>query len=218
MTETHRSAALAAFVLLFGFFFGTALPWLLHMGTGSYASLASAYSLQSYQEHTVTPQTLLPYLLSCRLRPFLFLWMSSFTAAGLLFHLAYGWYLAASAGLLLSLFVLRAGGEGLLWFACCIFPQWILYGAVGKQEADFLLHCRRRRSVIQVPVQKLMDGEVPELTGYELAAGETVGERVRFRESDLWKLGRMVGLCMVGCFLEAYLGTWTIKIFLKFFS
>jgi hypothetical protein len=164
------------------------------MGTGSYAALVSRYGLMQYQEASVAGGQILPYILSNRIRTLLFLWMSSFTAAGVLFHLAYAWYLAASAGLLLSLFAIKAGYEGILWFACCIFPQWILYGCMWKEEASFLIRCRMRRGILEP------------------------AESVRFRFGPLWVLAKLLGLCTLGCAMEAWLGTWTLKIFLKIFS
>lgn len=194
MNNTRRRWILVSFILLTGFLAGTAAPELFRMGTGDYAGLASRYGFQKYQGSMVPAGNVLPYILSLRLRTLLFLWMSSFTAAGLLFHLAYAWWLAASAGLLVSLFVLREGYDGFILFACCLMPQWILYGAVWKQEGAFLLRCMKQRK----------DGGM--------------GSVGTLRRRELLELGKMMGFCTAGCFMEAFLGRWTLKIFLKIFS
>lgn len=194
MNETGRRWVLISFILLTGFLAGTAAPELFRMGTGDYAGLASKYGFQKYQSSMAPAGNVLPYILSLRLRTLLFLWMSSFTVVGLFFHLAYAWWLAASAGLLVSLFVLRDGYEGLILFACCLMPQWILYAAMWKQEGAFLLRCMRRQK------------------------GEEMGSAGTLRRGELLGLGKMAGLCVLGCVMEAFLGRWTLKIFLKFFS
>lgn len=183
-------------ILLLGFLTGTALPELLRMGSGTYAGFLSIYGFQKYEARALSAVNLLPYIASVRLRTLLFLWMSSYTAAGLLFHLAYAWWLAASAGMLLALFMLRDGYEGILLFFCCLFPQWLLYGAMWQKEAGFLLRQWRRSG------SGLTDG----------------GGRMSMYRKDLADLSGMAGLCLLGCGAEAFLGTWTLKIFLKFFS
>ena len=195
MGNRYQKLAVVLFLLL-GFSFGTALPEFLRMGTGTYAGFLSLYGLQKYKERAVSAVNVLPYIAAGRLRTLLFLWMSSYTAAGLLFHLAYAWWLAASAGMLLALFMLRDGYEGILLFFCCLFPQWLLYGAMWQKEAGFLLRQRRRSG------SGLTDG----------------GGRMRMYRKDLADLSGMAGLCLLGCGAEAFLGTWTLKIFLQYFT
>lgn len=179
-------------VLLSGFLAGTALPELFRMGTGDYAGFMSLYSFRKYGESAAAPAArLLPYIVSGRIQTLLFLWMSSYTAAGLLFHLVYAWWLAASAGMLLALFLLRGGYEGILLFLCCLFPQWLLYGSVWQREFHALF--RRRR-----------------YSGAGNAAG-MLSERRR----DLRELAGMAGLCLLGCCAEAFLGMWTLRVFLQ---
>lgn len=185
----------AALILLFGFLVGTAFPELLRMGSGTYAGFLSLYGLQKYEERAVPCVDILPYIAVGRLRTLLFLWMSSYTAAGLLFHLVYAWWLAASAGMLLVLFMLRDGYEGILLFFCCLFPQWLLYGTMWRKEAEFLMRQWRRGS-----------------------ARTWSGNGVGVYRKDLSDLAGMVGLCLLGCGAEAFLGRWTIKIFLNFFT
>ncbi len=195
MRNRYQKLAVALLLLL-GFLFGTALPELLRMGTGTYAGFLSLYGLQKYKERAVSAVNVLPYIAAGRLRTLLFLWMSSYTAAGFLFHLAYAWWLAASAGMLLAVFMLRDGHEGLLLFFCCLFPQWLLYGAMWQKEVAFLLRQWR---------------------GSDLGLADSRGRGSMYRR-DLSELAGMVGLCLLGCGAEAFLGTWTLKIFLKFFS
>lgn len=194
MNNTRRRWILISFILLTGFLAGTAAPELFRMGTGDYTGLVSRYGFQKFQGSTVPAGSVLPYILSLRLKTLLFLWMSSFTAAGLLFHLIYAWWLAASAGLLISLFVLRDGYDGFILFACCLLPQWILYGTMWKYEGAFLFRCMRRKS------------------------GTENGSPGTLYRGDLLELGKMIGLCVLGCVMEAFLGKWTLKIFLKIFS
>lgn len=193
--RTRYQKTAAVIVLLLGFFSGTAVPELLRMGTGTYAGFLSLYSFRKYEEGVVSAARILPYIAAGRLKTLLFLWMSSYTTAGLLFHFAYAWWLAASAGMLLSLFILRDGYEGLLLFFCCLFPQWILYGTMWQREIAFLLRQWRR-------------------------GGTETGNRMlaALYSRDLMELGSMVALCLLGCAAETFLGTWTLKIFLQYFS
>lgn len=194
MRSTYWKAAVALFLMV-GLLAGAALPELLRMGSGTYAGFLSLYSFQKYEQSAISAADILPYITAGRLKTLLFLWMSGYTAAGLLFHLVYAWWLVASAGMLLALFLLRDGYEGILLFLCCLFPQWLLYGAMWQREVQFLV--RRWRRSVAGP------------TGLESRAGE-------YRR-DLADLAGMVGLCLLGCGAEAFLGTWTLKIFLKFF-
>lgn len=190
MGRKYRMEIAAALVLLSGFLAGTLVPELFRMGTGAYAGYLSMYGFQRYETTAVSPARLLPYLLSLRMRTLLFLWMSGYTAAGLLFHLLYAWWLAASAGMLLALFLLRGGYSGILLFVCSLFPQWILYAAMWKREA---LSLWRRRMGTQPDAAALA------------------------RRRDLKELGGMAGLCALGCAAEAFLGMWLLKIFLQYF-
>lgn len=184
MNQKKRKLLAVILVLAAGFAAGAAAPEIFRMGTGSYAGFFSLYSFGKFEVTEVSPLALLPSILSVRLKTLLFLWMSSYTAAGLLFHLTYGGWLAASAGMLLALFALRDGTYGLVLFACCLFPQWIVYGEVCRREMHFLF---------SRPV--------------------TAASR-----RDLAALAQMIGLAVLGCACEAFLGTWTLKIFLQLFT
>ena len=193
---TRYQKAAVALILMVGFLACTALPELLRMGTGTYAGFVSLYSFRKYEEKAVATFELLPYIVSGRLKTLLFLWMSSYTAAGVLFHIAYAWWLASSAGMLVALFMLRDGYEGILLFFCCLFPQWILYGAMWQKEMQFLLRKWRRNGAG--------------------AAGS--GANMGLYRKDLKDLAEMIGLCLLGCAAEAFLGTWSMKIFLQYFT
>lgn len=183
-------AALAA-ALLLGLLLGTALPELLRMGTGSYAGFVSLYSFNKFQETSPDTRRLFFYLVPVRIKALLFLWMSAYTAAGVLFHCFYLFWLACSAGMLLSLFILRDGYEGILLFLCCLFPQWLLYGSVWKRELGIFFRRLEGRGYRE-------GGTVSAVSG-----------------RDLRELGEMGALCVFGCGVEAWLGLWTLKIFLR---
>ena len=177
MDKRQRWYLLLFFILLCGFFAGSALPEVLHMGTGTYAGFFSMYSLQKYRQTEMSPWRLFVYVLAVRIRPLLFLWMSAYTAAGLLFHALYFAWISMAAGMLLALFVLKEGYEGMLLFCCCLLPQWIMYVTMWKMELKMLLE--------------------------------------RKNGKDLSRLGKRCGLCAVGAAVEAFTGTWIIKIFLQ---
>lgn len=181
------------FALLAGFLIGTAVPSLFQMGTGSYAGLFSMYSFGKYESMEIRPERLLAYILAARLPVLLFLWMSSYTAAGLLFHIGYAWWLAVSAGMLLSLFVLREGYGGIVMFGCCLLPQWILYASMWKRELAFFFGRTERKSMG-------WDNVLP------------------VRRQELLELARMALLCAAGSAAEAFLGMWTLKIYLHIFT
>lgn len=204
----------AAIVLtaLAGFSAGTALPELFRMGTGSYAGFLSLYGLQKYGTGAVSAARLLPYIASGRMRTLLFLWMSSYTAAGFLFHLLYVGWLAVSAGMLASLFALRGGYQGILLLFCCLFPQWLLYGTMWYREAEFLF--RKQRIAGYLSPNSAENPVRARFRGIGRKAGRRAYRPVY--AGDLAALGGMIGLCLLGCCAEAFLGMWTLRIFLQY--
>lgn len=186
----QRHQILFVLLLFSGFLAGSALPELLHMGNGTYAGFFSLYSLQRYQTVQVGFRTVFAYVLSTRLQPLFFLWMSSFTAAGLLFHALYIWWLMAAAGMMLALFVLKGGPEGVVQFGCCLFPQWILYSSMWKREGLFLIRQQQKRR-----------------------QGCVVSTE-HFWQSDLLELAKLTSFCVLGALIETFLGKWTVQIFL----
>ena len=189
-----RLSWLTSFVLLGGFCAGLGVPELMHMGDGSYAGYASLYSFRAFETAGISPESLFSYLVRVRIMTLLFLWMSSYTAAGMIFHFLLLLWLGGSAGMLLALFALRDGYEGILLFFCCLFPQWVFYGIAWKMEFHFL-YCQW---VDRAPADERKIRE--------------------FRRRDLVKLGRMTVLVLLGCAAETFVGMWTIKIFLQFFT
>ncbi|MCC8067264.1 MAG: hypothetical protein LIO94_09225 [Clostridiales bacterium] len=177
--------------LAFGLLTGCALPELLKMHT---AGLSSMYGFQIFERSNQDGWDLLCYVVSVRLRTLLLLWLSSFTTIGILFHLGYLWWLLASGAMLLSLFGLRNGVQGILLFFCCIFPQWFLYGIVWKKEITVWI----RR------VQRFR------------GAAETMPAALwKIRLEDIGELAGMGVTCLAGCACEAFLGTWTLRLFLQ---
>lgn len=192
MENARRQTALIIFTVLCGFLAGTAIPELFRMGTGDYASLLSVYSLRKYEHTTVEAVRLFSYIVSVRLPVLLFLWMSSYTTAGLLFHLVYAWWLGASAGMLLAVFMLKEGFGGIMLFGCCLLPQWILYASMWRRELSVLF--RKMRS-----------------TGY------LTGSVSSIYKAELVELASLVALCLAGCAAEAFLGIWTLRLFGQLF-
>lgn len=192
MENVRRQTVLLIFTVLGGFFAGTAVPEFFRMGTGDYASLLSVYSLRKYEHTAVEAVRLFSYIISVRMPVLLFLWMSCYTTAGFLFHLAYAWWLGASAGMLLAVFMLKEGFGGILLFGCCLFPQWILYASMWRMELSVLF--RKMRS-----------------TGY-LAGGVS-----SIYKAELTELASLTALCLAGCAAEAFLGIWTLRLFGQLF-
>lgn len=182
MTEQKRIRILSILLILSGFLLGSALPEVFRMNSGTYAGFFSMYSFQKYNQTTVNVWNIFPYIVTSRIQPLLFLWMSGFTAAGLLFHAIYFWWLAAAAGMLLALFVLREGYHGFVLFFCTLLPQWILYTTMWKREVHDMFIRNRG-----------MD-----------AFGHGYGKELR-------KLGQICMLCVAGSVVEAFLGTWILK-------
>ena len=128
-----------AAALLFGILAGVALPEVFRMREGTYAGFFSLYGMKKMQEMEVLLLPIFGYLLSSRLRTLLFLWMSSYTPLGLWLHLFFTGWLGCSGGMLLSLFALRQGVQGIGLFFCCTLPQWIFYGLQWKKELQLFL-------------------------------------------------------------------------------
>ncbi len=189
--QSYRNLLPALLFLSSGVLLGCVFPKLFLMDNGTYASLTSRYSFGVYETASRNGRELFLYVLSVRMPVLLVLWMSSFTTVGWLFHLGYGWWLAASGAMLLSLFGLRSGVYGILLFGCCIFPQWILYGIMWKQELTAWL--KREH-------------------GFRINTGSSVKNIWR---KDIAELVRLAVYCLLGCACEAFLGTWTLDLYLR---
>ncbi|WP_283680940.1 hypothetical protein [Parablautia sp. Marseille-Q6255] len=211
MEAERRRITLLIFTALAGLLAGSAIPELFRMGTGDYSGLLSLYSLGKYEATEVAAARLFPYIVSVRVPVLLFLWMSCYTPAGFLFHLGYIWWLSASAGMLLSVFLIRDGYEGLLLFGCCLFPQWIIYASMWRRELQVLLRHFDQRGGGSRPWASLPASAAESYSGKILTVMQG---SVRRELSEFFVL---LGNCFLGCAAEAFLGIWTLKIYLGLF-
>ncbi|MCD7715006.1 MAG: hypothetical protein LUI39_00950 [Lachnospiraceae bacterium] len=189
--QSYRKILSSLLFLSSGVLLGCAFPKLFSMDSGTWASLTSRYSFGVYERISRDCGDIFLNVASVRLPVLLFLWMSSFTSAGWLFHLGYAWWLAASGSMLFALFGLRNGIHGILLFGCCVLPQWMLYGMMWKRETASWLK-------------------------RELAFGESATPGAKnIRRQDIAELLRLAALCLLGCACEAFLGTWTLDLYLR---
>lgn len=193
MKTENRIYGILAAVFAAAVLAGAALPELFRMQESTYAGFFSIYGRQKFQEQEAAVLPIFGYLAAGRIRTLLFLWMSMYTALGIWFHIIYAVWLGSTAGLLLALFALRQGWQGLLLFFCCTMPQWIFYGLQWKQELQQLVLWQSRR---------------------EGAAWLYTVTQYR----SVVKLLKALAFCLMGCGVEASLGIWSIRIFLKFTS
>jgi hypothetical protein len=143
--------------------------------------------------------------------------MSCYAPAGYLFHLLYAWWLSMSAGMMLSLFVLRKGYEGILLFCACLFPQWLLYAEMWRRELSFLLRLSSG-SVAYGRIEAGSSDREEQPRSGEVSYGPLLVAETEFRKQrPLSELCKMMILCALGCVLEALLGGWTLQIFLQIF-
>lgn len=177
--------------LLFGTLAGVALPEVFRMREGTYAGFFSLYGMKKMQEIQPMLWPIFGYLLSSRLRTLFFLWMSSYTPLGLWLHLLFAGWVGCSGGMLLSLFALRQGTQGIGLFFCCTLPQWIFYGLQWKKE-------------LQLFLSRILPREV-------FATDVFLHSNRRARLDWI----AMVLYCVSGCAAETFLGLWSVKIFMK---
>ena len=179
-------------MLVFGAVVGIMFPELFRMCEGTYAGAFGFYGRKKLQEMSPDLWSILGYLLVCRLRLLLFLWMSCYTPAGLWLHLLFSMWLGCSGGMLLALFALRQGIQGVGLFFCCMVPQWIFYVLQWKKE-------------LQIFLAHYLPGET--------YTGNIVLPYPRRKERMAWIT--MVLYCISGCAAETFVGLWSIKIFMK---
>lgn len=191
MRRRYAYQTAVVFYMLVLFLAGTAVPELFRMGTGTYTGFCSMYSFSLYERMEIRIWDLFEYILKIRILTFLFLWLSAQTVIGTAVHVLYAGWLSLSAGMLLALFTLRNGKEGVLLLGCCLLPQWILYLAAFGQEWEVLLEGRLKEI-------RVWNGNL--LTG---------------TKREWIQLGKILLWCTAGCACEAFLGTWTLKIFLQ---
>ena len=193
---------------LLGLLAGVAAPKLFHMGDGSYAGFFSLYSFGKFAQLPDSDFTqLFWYLLVKRLRLICFLWMSSYTPFGFFAHLLLFFWIFFAGGMLLSLFLLREGTNGILLFLCCLLPQWILYVLAFRGELRLYFSTYGMERKWDYGVISGREGE---------PRAEPPAEYDREKlESDFEKslsgwmrreLLSMLMLCTVGCGMEAFIG------------
>lgn len=188
----RRLPVLIAAAAAAGFFTGILIPELMRMGGGSYAGLVSIYGMREFQEEKLDVLSLFPYVAGARLRMFLILRISCYAPFGLFLHMAYFFWICLSAGILLSVFVLRQGGSGVLLFLCCMFPQWLLYLSAFAREITFLEERKR------------------------LSYGACQPASPKMRREDRKNLAGLLLLTAAGIVVETCVGLKVFQIFLQY--
>ena len=193
---------------LLGLLAGVAAPKLFRMGDGSYAGFFSLYSFGKFAQ---LPDSdfiqLFWYLLVKRLRLICFLWMSSYTPFGFFAHLLLLFWIFFAGGMLLSLFLLREGTNGILLFLCCLLPQWILYVLAFRGElrlyfSKYGIERKRDCGIISG-----REGEPREECPAEYdRATRTLDFEKTYSGWMRREFLSMLMLCTVGCGMEAFIG------------
>lgn len=198
---------------LLGLLAGVAAPELFHMGDGSYAGFFSLYSFGKFEQ---LPDTgfaqLFWYLLVKRLRLLFFLWMSSYTPLGLFLHLLLAFWTFFSGGMLLSLFLLREGTNGILLFLCCLLPQWILYALAFR--AEFRQYFLRQGSFREWSDGMISNPETEAVTEYDREKPVSDLEEP-FSGREKGEFAGMLAFGLIGCGMEAFIGLRLLQVFLR---
>ena len=178
------------------------------MGDGSYAGFFSLYSFGKFAQLPDSDFTqLFWYLLVKRLRLICFLWMSSYTPFGFFAHLLLLFWIFFAGGMLLSLFLLREGTNGILLFLCCLLPQWILYVLAFRGElrlyfSKYGIERKRDCGIISG-----REGEPREECPAEYdRATRTLDFEKTYSGWMRREFLSMLMLCTVGCGMEAFIG------------
>lgn len=203
---------------LLGLLAGVAAPELFHMGDGTYAGFFSLYSFGKFEQ---LPDTgfvrLFWYLAMRRLRLFLFLWMSSYTPVGFGLHLLWLFWMFFAGGMLLALFLLREGTNGILLFLCCLLPQWILYALAFRAELRLYVTrhsvCRGWNCGMPYGQARENENQAEFVTEYDREALES-DQKEKFPGRVMGELVSMLMLCLTGCGMEAFIGLRLLQVFL----
>ena len=193
---------------LLGLLAGVAAPKLFHMGDGSYAGFFSLYSFGKFAQLPDSDFTqLFWYLLVKRLRLICFLWMSSYTPFGFFAHLLLLFWIFFAGGMLLSLFLLREGTNGILLFLCCLLPQWILYILAfrGELRLYFSTYGMDRKWDCGIISGRESEPRAESPAEYGRATRASDFEKT-FSGWMRRELLSMLMLCTVGCGMEAFIG------------
>ena len=118
---------LFATIFMLGFVVGIFLANAAGKSYLSQSGILSDYYLSKYKYMEIDSVSLLLFVLQKRLKWILLLWGAGFTILGAPLVLAYSGWIGFSAGLILSVSVIRFGFVGIIFCAVGIFPQGIIY-------------------------------------------------------------------------------------------
>ena len=133
--------------------------------------------------------------------------MSSYTPFGFFAHLLLLFWIFFAGGMLLSLFLLREGTNGILLFLCCLLPQWILYVLAFRGElrlyfSKYGIERKRDCGIISG-----REGEPREECPAEYdRATRTLDFEKTYSGWMRREFLSMLMLCTVGCGMEAFIG------------
>lgn len=123
---------------------GMLFPRWLNLPGGAEAGLLDLTFFERFPVLETGRGALLQTVLKNRITVLLLLYFSAYTAAGFWILVGTVLIFGASFGFLSALCVLKLGYWGLLFLACGLLPQWVLYVLAGGQIADFTARRRQR--------------------------------------------------------------------------
>lgn|GEM_PF-974585 len=118
---------LFATIFMLGFVAGIFLANVAGKSYLSQSGILSDYYLSKYKYMEIDSAGLFLFILQKRLKWILILWGIGFTILGAPLVLAYSGWIGFSAGLILSVSVIRFGFVGVIFCAVGIFPQGLIY-------------------------------------------------------------------------------------------
>lgn len=208
---------LFATIFMLGFVVGIFLANAAGKSYLSQSGILSDYYLSKYKYMEIDSAGLLLFVLQKRLKWILLLWGAGFTILGVPLVLAYSGWIGFSAGLILSVSVIRFGFVGVIFCAVGIFPQGIIYIPVLIYFAEHIYKMS----------QSKVHGSSP--TANFKMAHSKIGTRHgnaksldSLRTNNKSTLSQYIGilifvflLFMVGVLMESYINPTLIKSFLK---
>ena len=126
---------------------GLAFPKWLNVPGGAGIGFMDMKLWESFTVFETGRGVLLQSVLKSRITFMLLLYFSVYTAAGFWILVGTVLVLGASFGFLTALCVIRMKYWGLLFLACALFPQWLLYALAGGRIADFMVRRRQRTAI-----------------------------------------------------------------------
>lgn len=145
-------------LLCMGIVGGLLLPRWMNENAGIRMELLSASSFQKYSDLELNYKNLLGKIMFSRVSLFLILYFSGYSAAGFWMLSMVMFVLGVSAGFLGVLSVLELGYNGVLFWCCALFPQWLFYGWAGRWLVRFMERRRKRTEFCKVNVPPAFDG------------------------------------------------------------